>query len=151
MIFFAGSEFCTPLRAEPSESRSCSPFVLCSTFSVVSFFLCARFVFFWLPLTWTEGIALWAPALYHHICWYVGGSSFTVSEYNIHVFVVCLLCNNTAVCITPHIYMPYITSRSRNICCIIHAYCVRSGHRWSSTEPVLYLCGTGPNHEQVLM
>ena len=54
-------------------------------------------------------------------------------------------------CLTPHIHIHAMTSRSRNICCIIHAYCVRGGHRWSSTEPVLCQRGTGPNHKQVLM
>ena len=54
-------------------------------------------------------------------------------------------------CLLHHTYTCHTTSKSRNICCFIHAHCVHSGHRWSSTESVLYQCGTGLNHEQVLM
>ena len=49
-----------------------------------------------------------------------------------------------------HTYVWPVTSRSMIICCIVHACCVLSGNRWSSTKSVLYQCGTGPKHEQVL-
>ena len=53
------------------------------------FFMFARLGDNWLPDMDGGGIASWAPPLYHHVCWYVAGAtSFTVSEYNIHVFVV---------------------------------------------------------------
>ena len=52
----------------------------------------------------------------------------------VHVIVV-LNCNNTAVCvkITPlRTYACNIPSRSKGVyCCVVHAYCVRNGHKSS--------------------
>ena len=60
----------------------------------------------------------------------------------VHVVVV-RNCNNTAVCVksTPHrTYACNMPSRSKGVYCVVHAYCVRNGHRSSKSSRQWFTC-----------